>query len=142
MKERKTTRNRRSKSNVVSRHSLCYRQGIEKLNPLFRSLGLYRRTGESSIPRVLGKNCHIAGMVRAMHGPRVADFETVETLARAQAQQPDQPSCRTGLGLRIKGPGFEETNASEPLMTCRKVCNRRRNWEGVVGAGQVAILFV
>ena len=38
-------------------------------------------------------------------------------------------------GARLRQVRFEETNASEPLMTCRKVCNRRRNREGVVGPG-------
>jgi hypothetical protein len=39
-------------------------------------------------------------------------------------------------GARLRQVRFKETNASEPLMTCRKVLNRRRNREGVVGPGQ------
>ncbi len=39
-------------------------------------------------------------------------------------------------GARLRQVGFKETNASEPLMTCRNVYKRRRNREGVVGPGQ------
>lgn len=39
-------------------------------------------------------------------------------------------------GARLRQVRFKETNASEPLMTCRKVFNRRRNREGVIGPGQ------
>ena len=39
-------------------------------------------------------------------------------------------------GARLRQVRFKETNASEPLMTCRNVYNRRRNREGVVGPGQ------
>ena len=55
---------------------------------------------------MLGENSAFAGMVRAMHAPEVADFETVLTLARAQAEQAHQPSCRTGSikPLGIDGP--------------------------------------
>ena len=39
-------------------------------------------------------------------------------------------------GARLRQVRFKETNASEPLMTCRKVSRWRRNREGVVGPGQ------
>ncbi len=39
-------------------------------------------------------------------------------------------------GARLRQVRFKETNASEPLMTCRNVYKRRRNREGVVGPGQ------
>ncbi|MBK7677087.1 MAG: IS66 family transposase zinc-finger binding domain-containing protein [Candidatus Accumulibacter sp.] len=39
-------------------------------------------------------------------------------------------------GARLRQVRVKETNASEPLMTCRNVYNRRRNREGVIGPGQ------
>jgi hypothetical protein len=39
-------------------------------------------------------------------------------------------------GARLCQVRIEETNASEPLMTCRNVFRRRRNRVGVIGPGQ------
>lgn len=39
-------------------------------------------------------------------------------------------------GARLRQVRFKETNASELLMTCRKVYKRCQNREGVVGPGQ------
>lgn len=47
------------------------------------------------------------GIVRAMHRGGAVDVVALWTLARARAEQADQPSCRTGLGLRIKPLGSD-----------------------------------
>ena len=40
-------------------------------------------------------------------------------------------------GARLRQVRFKETNASEPLMTCRNVYNRRRNREGWLSRDKV-----
>lgn len=47
-----------------------------------------------------------------MHRSGAVDFVTLRTRARAQAEQADQPSCRTDLGLRIKPLGTERVGAA------------------------------